>query len=713
MAKKVVLAGACRTAIGKMGGALSNTPAADLGAIVIKEALNRAGVKPEMVDEVKMGCVIQAAQGQNVARQASIKAGLPIEVPAITINVVCGSGLKCVNDAATMIMAGEADIVVAGGMENMSMAPYAMTKARFGYRMNNATIIDTMVNDALTDAFNHYHMMITAENVCDKYGITREELDEFSANSQQKCEAAIAAGKFDDEIVPVPVKVKKEMVDFVKDEGPRPGTTAESLSKLRCCSGKEGGLVTAGNASGINDGAAAIVVMSEEKAKELGVTPMATWVAGALGGVEPEIMGVGPVASTKKVLAKTGLSIDDFDLIEANEAFAAQSIAVARDLKFDMSKVNVNGGAIALGHPVGASGCRILVTLLHEMQKRGSNRGLATLCIGGGMGCSSIVEKYKFFCQIRYIEGVRCIPLKCEYIYYLGGTKMKVGVIGAGTMGQGIAKAFAQVDGYEVALCDIKQEWAEGGKDKIAKGYARLVAKEKMTQEKVDGILAKITPGLKEDLCKDCDLIVEAAFEDMNVKKTTFAELDKIAKPECIFASNTSSLSITEIGNGLTRPMIGMHFFNPADRMKLVEVIAGVNTPAETVEAIKKIAVEIGKTPVQVNEAAGFVVNRILIPMINEAAFIKMEGVSDIAGIDAAMKLGANHPMGPLELGDFIGLDICLAIMDVLYNETGDSKYRACPLIRKMVRGGNLGAKSGKGFYIYNADRTKTPVDAQ
>ena len=394
MAKKVVLAGACRTAIGTMGGALSTTPAPVLGSIVIKEALNRAGVPADQVDHVYMGCVIQAGLGQNVARQASIKAGLPIEVPAITINVVCGSGLKCVNDAATMIKAGEADIVVAGGMENMSMAPYAMTKARFGYRMNNATIIDTMVNDALTDAFNHYHMMITAENVCDKYGITREELDEFSANSQQKCEAAIAAGKFDDEIVPVPVKVKKEIVEFKKDEGPRAGTTVETLSKLRCCSGKEGGLVTAGNASGINDGAAAVVVMSEEKAKELGVKPLATWVAGALGGVEPEIMGVGPVASTKKVLAKTGLSIDDFDLIEANEAFAAQSIAVARDLGFDMSKVNVNGGAIALGHPVGASGCRILVTLLHEMQKRGSNRGLATLCIGGGMGCSTIVEKY-------------------------------------------------------------------------------------------------------------------------------------------------------------------------------------------------------------------------------------------------------------------------------------------------------------------------------
>ena len=290
---------------------------------------------------------------------------------------------------------------------------------------------------------------------------------------------------------------------------------------------------------------------------------------------------------------------------------------------------------------------------------------------------------------------------------------MKVGIIGAGTMGQGIAKPFAMLEGYDVALCYIKQEWAEGGNDKIAKGYAKLVEKGKMTQDVADAIVARITPGLKENLCADCDLIVEAAFENMEVKKTTFKELDAIVKPECIFASNTSSLSITEIGNGLNRPMIGMHFFNPADRMKLVEVIAGVNTPQETVDAIVKIAQEIGKEPVQVNEAAGVVVNRILIPMINEAAFIKMEGVSDIAGIDSAMKLGANHPMGPLELGDFVGLDICLAIMDVLYNETGDSKYRACPLLRKMVRGGNLGCKTGKGFYVYNADRTKTPVDAQ
>lgn len=337
MAKKVVLAGACRTAIGKMGGGLSKTPAPVLGSIVIEEALKRAGVPKEEVDHVYMGCVIQAGLGQNVARQASIKAGLPIETPAVTVNVVCGSGLNCVNMAAQMIEAGDADIVVAGGMENMSMAPYAMMQGRFGYRMNNGKLVDTMVNDALWDAFNQYHMMITAENVADQWNLTREELDEFAASSQQKCEAAIAAGGFDAEIVPVQTGVDrktKEPIIFSKDEGPRAGTTAESLSKLKCCSGKEGGVVTAGNASGINDGAAAIVVMSEEKAKELGVTPMATFIGGALGGVDPSIMGVGPVASTNKLLKKTGLTIDDMDIIEANEAFAAQSVAVAKDLKF-------------------------------------------------------------------------------------------------------------------------------------------------------------------------------------------------------------------------------------------------------------------------------------------------------------------------------------------------------------------------------------------
>ncbi len=392
MSKKVVLAGACRTAIGSMGGSLSTTPAPELGAIVIKEALNRAGVAPEAVDQVYMGCVIQAGLGQNVARQASIKAGLPVEVPAVTINVVCGSGLNCVNMAAQMIMAGEADIVVAGGMENMSMAPYALDKARYGYRMGNAVMKDTMVNDALWDAFNDYHMGVTAENVCEQWNISREELDVFAAKSQQKAVAAQESGAFDKEIVPVEVKKKKETIIFAKDEGPRPGTTAEGIAKLRPAFIKDG-KVTAANASSINDGAAAIVVMSEEKAKELGVKPMATWVAGALGGVDPSIMGVGPVAATKKVMEKTGMTIDQFDIIEANEAFAAQSIAVQKELGFTDEQLNPNGGAIALGHPVGASGCRILVTLLHEMEAKDAKTGLATLCIGGGMGCATVVKR--------------------------------------------------------------------------------------------------------------------------------------------------------------------------------------------------------------------------------------------------------------------------------------------------------------------------------
>lgn len=392
MAKKIVLAGACRTAIGTMGGALSTVPAAELGAIVIKEAVKRAGIAPENVDQVYMGCVIQAGQGQNVARQASLHAGLPVEVPAVTINVVCGSGLQAVNMAAQMIEAGDADIVVAGGCENMSMAPYAVMQGRYGYRMNNGTLVDTMIKDALWDAFNDYHMGITAENICEQWGLTREELDKFAADSQNKCEAAQKAGAFKDEIVPVEVKKKKETVIVDTDEGPRPGTTAEVLAKLRPAFKKDG-IVTAGNSSGINDGAAAVVVMSEEKAKELGVTPMATWVAGALAGVEPRIMGIGPVAATRKVMEKTGMKIEDFDVIEANEAFAAQSVAVGKDLGFDLSKLNPNGGAIALGHPVGASGCRILVTLLHEMQKKDAKTGLATLCIGGGMGCAAIVKR--------------------------------------------------------------------------------------------------------------------------------------------------------------------------------------------------------------------------------------------------------------------------------------------------------------------------------
>ena len=392
MARKVVLAGACRTAIGTMGGTLSTTPAPELGTIVIREALKRAGLKPEQVDEVYMGCVIQAGLGQNPARQAAVNAGIPVEVPATTINVLCGSGLHCVNLAAKLIASGDADIIVAGGMENMSKAPYLLYDARFGYRMGAAKMDDALLRDALQDAFGGYHMGITAENIAQDWGLTREQLDEFAAWSQNKCEKAQAEGKFKEEIVPVEVKKKKETILFDTDEGPRKGVTKESIGKLRPAF-KEGGVVTAGNASGINDGAAAIIVMSEEKAKELGVTPMATWIGGELAGVEPRIMGIGPVGSTRKVMAKTGYKIEDFDLVEANEAFAAQSVAVGHDLGFDLEKLNVNGGAIALGHPVGASGCRILVTLLYEMARRDAKKGLATLCVGGGMGCSAIVTR--------------------------------------------------------------------------------------------------------------------------------------------------------------------------------------------------------------------------------------------------------------------------------------------------------------------------------
>ena len=392
MARKVVLAGACRTAIGVMGGQFANTSAVELGTIVIKEALKRAGVSPDQVDEVYMGNVIQAGNGQNPARQAAVYAGIPNEVPATTINVLCGSGLHCVNLAAKLIAAGDADIIVAGGMENMTMAPYMLRNGRYGYRMGNATIEDAMIKDGLTDAFHNYHMGTTAENICEQWGLTREELDEFAAWSQNKCEKAMAEGKFKDEIVPVEVKKKKETILVDTDEGPRKGITKEGLAKLRPAFKKDG-MVTAGNASGINDGAAALIVMSEEKAKELGVTPMATWIGGELAGCDPAIMGIGPVYSTRKVMKKLGMEIGDFDLIEANEAFAAQSVAVGKDLGFDLSKLNVNGGAIALGHPVGCSGARILVSLLYEMQKEDVHTGLATLCVGGGMGCSAVVKR--------------------------------------------------------------------------------------------------------------------------------------------------------------------------------------------------------------------------------------------------------------------------------------------------------------------------------
>jgi acetyl-CoA C-acetyltransferase len=391
--KEVVIASAARTAIGSFNGSLASFSATEMGAIVIKEALQRAGVKGDAVDELIFGNVLQAGLGQNPARQASIKAGLPVEVPSYTVNKVCGSGLKTVNLAAQAIMCGDADIVVAGGMESMTNAPYVLdSKARWGYRMGNNKVVDVMINDGLWCAFNDYHMGITAENVSAKYGITREAQDELAAESQDKALKAIQSGAFKDEIVPVTYKTRKGEVTFDTDEYPKAGTTATSLCGLKPAFKKDG-TVTAGNASGINDGAAALVVMSADKAKELGVKPLARIIGYGSGGVDPSIMGMGPVPATRKALAKAGITVADLDLIEANEAFAAQFLAVGKELGFPKEKLNVNGGAIALGHPIGASGARILVTLLHALQKRGLKRGLATLCIGGGQGCATIVER--------------------------------------------------------------------------------------------------------------------------------------------------------------------------------------------------------------------------------------------------------------------------------------------------------------------------------
>ena len=391
--REVVIVSAARTPIGSFGGSLKDIPTRKLGAIAIKGAVERAGIKPEMVDEVIMGAVLQGGLGQNVARQMTLDAGLPIEVPAMTINKVCGSGLRAVELAAQIIKAGDADIVVAGGAENMSATAYAMPAARWGARMNNTQMVDMMVNDGLWDAFNGYHMGITAENVAEQWGLTREQLDEFSVISQNRAEAAIKAGKFKDEIVPVEIPQRKgDPIIFDTDEFPKFGTTIEKVAKLKGAFKKDG-IVTAANASGINDAGAAVVVMSKEKADELGIKPLCTIKSYASAGVDPSIMGVGPIPASKKALDKAGLKIEDMDLVEANEAFAAQSLAVRKDLNLDPEKTNVNGGAIAIGHPIGASGCRILITLIHEMIKQDSKYGLATLCIGGGMGTALIVER--------------------------------------------------------------------------------------------------------------------------------------------------------------------------------------------------------------------------------------------------------------------------------------------------------------------------------
>ena len=390
---EVVIVSAVRTPVGSFNGALANIPAVELGAIVIKEAINRAGITPGQVDEVIMGNVLSSTLGQNPARQASVKAGLPMEVPAWTVSKVCGSGLKAVVCAAQAILAGDAEIIVAGGMESMSLSAYALPKARTGYRMGNDVLVDTMIQDGLTDAFHNIHMGITAENIAEKYGFSREEQDNYAVSSQNRSEISIKTGKFEEEVVSVTIPQRKgDLIVMAQDEFPRFGATSEALAKLRPAFKKDG-TVTAGNSSGVNDGAAAVVVMSKEKAESLGLTPLATITSWASAGVDPLIMGTGPIPATRKALVKAHLTIADLDVVEANEAFASQALSVAKELQLDMQKTNINGGAIALGHPVGASGARILVTLLHEMKRQAAHRGLATLCIGGGQGIAMIVER--------------------------------------------------------------------------------------------------------------------------------------------------------------------------------------------------------------------------------------------------------------------------------------------------------------------------------
>ena len=391
--KEIVIVSAVRTAVGSFNGALGNIPAVDLGAAVLKEAINRAGITADQVDEVILGNVLQAGLGQNPTRQAALKAGIPQETPSWTLNKLCGSGLKAVVCAAQSIISGDADIIVAGGMESMSLAPYTLPKARTGYRMGNGVTVDTMVYDGLTDAMHNIHMGLTAENIAKQFGFSREEQDKYSLSSQNRAESAIKSGKFEDEIVPITIPQRKgDPIVIRQDEFPRFGATYDALAKLRPAFDKEG-TVTAGNASGVNDGAAAVVVMSKEKADSLGLKPLATITSWASAGVDPLIMGTGPIPATQKALKKANLTVKDIDLVEANEAFASQALSVVSELKLDIEKTNVNGGAIAIGHPIGASGARILVTLLHEMKRQSAHRGLATLCIGGGQGIAMVVEQ--------------------------------------------------------------------------------------------------------------------------------------------------------------------------------------------------------------------------------------------------------------------------------------------------------------------------------
>ncbi len=679
--RNAVILSAVRTPTGKFLGALKDLTAADLGARVVREAVARAGIDPAIVDECIMGNVIQAGNGQNPARQAALNGGLADHVAALTINKVCGSGLKAVMLAAQGIAVGDIDIAVAGGMESMSNAPYLLPRVREGLRMGDGTVVDSLIHDGLWCAFEDCHMGISGEVVADKYNVRRDEQDRYAAESHRKAAQATSEGWFKDEILPIEIPQRKGNPIVVdKDEGIRADTTPEGLARLQPAFRKDGS-VTAGNASGVNDAAAAVVVMADERAKALGLTPMARIVGQATSGLPPKLVMMTPVEAVRKVAAKVGWKLEDVDLFELNEAFSVQSVALIKELGIDAARVNVHGGAVALGHAIGASGARVLTTLLYALKRR------------------NLETRHRFAVSWRrQRRGARDRAT-------LAGASVaiqRIGVIGAGTMGNGIAQVFAQA-GFEVRLVDAAAGALDRAKASVEKSLGKLVEKSRLTATERDATLSRLATATNADTLGDSDYIVEAIFEDRQAKQSLFARLDQLTRPDVILSSNTSSISITTLGAATNRPdrVLGMHFMNPVPLMSLVELIRGQATSADSMLVAAELCMRLNKTAVEASDYPGFIANRILMPMINEAIFAVMEGVGTAESIDTVMKLGMNHPMGPLTLADFIGLDVCLAILEVLHEGLGDPKYRACPLLRRMVAAGQLGRKSGQGFYKY------------